>query len=800
MKRLFLWTVLCFVGLSVHAQECTLRLKGRVVDIHDSSPLAEALIVVAGSERDELTGPDGSFELDSLCPGRLQLQISHPYCATRLFTVEISANLERVFRLEHHLEVLQEVEVVEKSINQPSETARVDQIATAELERYSSGSLGDALSSLSGVSALRTGNTIVKPQIHGLHSSRVLVFTDGVRMADQEWGAEHAPNLDVNTASTLKVVKGAAGLQYAGDAVGGLVLAEAPPIALKDSAYGRVISGLQTNGRGGSITAAFTKTAVSGWFGSVQGTWKRMGDLEAPDYVLSNTGMQEGSAAIRFGKHSFDWGWEASYSYFQTDLGILRASHLGGASDQFRAIGSDRPLIVRDFTYDILAPRQDVTHQLGQAKAFLRGMRGWRWDLQYSYQQNQRFEFDIRRGEDADEASVDLRLRTHTLNLNLRTPTSWRTQVKTGMEGRFQENFANPATGIRRLIPDYEQIRIGAYAILSGGGNDSWGWEAGARYDFQYMDALKFYRTSFWEQRGYQEDFGDQILEDFGNQLLVQAIFRNHLGSASAGLYRQLGEKFRWSTNVSLSTRTPNPSEWFSEGLHHSAARIELGDLRFVPERSLQGVVNLEKEGTYFAFTLSPFYQRIQDFMQIEPTGIEQTIRGNFQVWEYRQTDAYLLGFDWDASGAITDRMDWIHQFSLVKGYDSLQDIPLILMPPARSLTTFSYRLLPRKNWTVSLINEYVFRQNEFPDTNFSAFVPETQQEELIDVSTPPEQYELWHLRSEWDLSKDNGLGWQLSLAVQNIFDSEYRDYLNRLRFYAAEPGRNIQLQIKFTF
>ncbi len=771
-----------------------------VIDSHDQSALEEALIIVAGTSRAVYTDASGGFVLNSLCAGRLQLQISHPFCATRIFSINIQSNLERTFKLEHHLEVLQEVEVTEKVLNRPTETGVVDQISTQELERYSSGSLGDALVSLSGVSALRTGNTIAKPQIHGLHSSRVLIFTQGVRMADQEWGAEHAPNLDVNSAYSLKVVKGASGLKYAGDAVGGLVLAEAQAIALKDSTFGRVITGGQSNGRGGSITASYTTTAASGWFANIQGSYKRMGDLEAPDYILSNTGVQEANGSIRFGKQGFQWGWETSYSYYHTDLAILRASHLGGASDQFRALSSSEPLIIRDFTYDILAPQQDVTHQLGRFKAYFRSAGGWKWDFLYSYQRNRRFEFDIRRGEDADLPSVDLRLTTHMVNLDLRSPTGKDLLFKTGMEARFQENFADPRTGVRRLIPDYESYRFGAYGILNSNWDRSWGWEAGIRYDFQYMDALKFFRRSLWEDREYQQDFGDLVIEDFGNQLLVQAIFRNHMASASTGVFFDFGSQYRFSLNASLATRVPNPSEWFSEGLHHSAARIELGNLRFKPEQSLNLSLSLNKRGKYLAFELSPFIQRIDDFIQIEPTGIEQTIRGNFQVWEYRQTDAYLIGFDWDSSGDITDRLDWTHQFSFVKGYDRVQDIPLILVPPAQSITTFNYRFLRKKNWSVSVQNEYVFRQNEFPDTNFTVFVPVTQQEELIDVSTPPDRYELWHFRTDWDLTGGDGLGWQLGVSVNNLFNTNYRNYLNRLRFYADEMGQNFQLQVKFNF
>ena len=40
--------------------------------------------------------------------------------------------------------------------------------------------------------------------------------------------------------------------------------------------------------------------------------------------------------------------------------------------------------------------------------------------------------------------------------------------------GRFQNNFANPDTGIRRLIPDYDKYDFGVYAIGDYKINDQW--------------------------------------------------------------------------------------------------------------------------------------------------------------------------------------------------------------------------------------------------------------------------------------------------------------------------------------
>jgi iron complex outermembrane receptor protein len=63
------------------------------------------------------------------------------------------------------------------------------------------------LTEIAGVSSLKTGSSVVKPVINGLFGSRVPVINNNVRLEDQEWGTEHAPNFDVNAAVT--VIKGA---------------------------------------------------------------------------------------------------------------------------------------------------------------------------------------------------------------------------------------------------------------------------------------------------------------------------------------------------------------------------------------------------------------------------------------------------------------------------------------------------------------------------------------------------------------------------------------------------------------
>jgi len=795
---LILFLLMAITGFS---QDCNYTLRGRVLDDHTGAPLDGATLVLLPGKQAVLSDLDGNYRLEGLCEGDYAIQLSHPACRTRIIDFEITSDQTLDLFLEHHVEELERVTVTGSAYTTKSESMLENRIELETIESFSAGSIGDVLNTLSGVNSLNTGNTVVKPMINGLHSSRVTIMNNGVRMQDQEWGAEHAPNIDLNSAGSITVLKGASALQFTGDAIGGVVISEAPRMAVKDSLFGKTILTAATNGRGGSLTSGLTKTWESGWYATVQGTVKRFGDFEAPDYVLSNTGVFERDFSIRTGYKSFDFGAEGYYSYFRNDIGILRASHLGGAADQVAAINSDRPLIIRDFTYDIDVPRQEVTHQLAQLSGFKRIEGVGKLSFSYNFQLNERFEFDVRRGDDADRAAVDLELTTHHVAVDLESEIGDQIGVKTGMAGNYQSNFANPDTGVRRLIPDYDQYRWSIYGISDIAISDALQLEAGLRFDYTYMDVLKFYRKSFWEARGYDELFPDLVVEDFGDQLLTNPELEFNNFSATAGLNYRFSNSWIVYANYSLAMRAPNASELFSEGLHHSASRIELGDLRFGSEIGNKIALTLQKKSGKWAFTLNPYINLISDFIVIEPTGVQQTIRGNFQVWEYRQTSASLTGIDFDLSTDLSDRLRFEHQFSYVRGYDRSRELPLINIPAASTANTLRYSLPDLNRLQLYVRSDYVFRQNEFPDNNFEVFIPETGTNELVDVSTPPDAYHLLEVGGSATFELFDGRSaLTTGLTVSNLFNTSYRNYLNRLRYYADELGRNIQLNLKVNY
>jgi iron complex outermembrane receptor protein len=801
MYRYFSIVIILFIS-SVTAQDCNLSLSGYIIDLHDNSLLENASIRIANTGMYAISDDKGFYKIDDICPGEYKIIVSHINCEDLSRRIKIEKSEKINFPLEHHLESLNEVLIKGELYNMSDKSAITAQISHETIDQFSNATLGDALSSLPGISSLNTGNAIVKPVIQGLHSSRVLIINNNVRMEDQQWGIDHAPNIDINSAANITVIKGSSALEYGGDAIGGVIIAEHQKAPVKDTLMGKTIVTGMSNGRGGSIATNLLKAYKNGFYLKGQGSFKKSGDFEAPDYVLSNTGVQEQNAAFELGLNKIKYGFNLHYSLFDTEIGILRASHIGNVRDLANSINSLQPSFVADFTYDINAPKQDVRHQILKANAFKKIKDFGKIDLQYAYQNNRRKEFDVRRGNRSGRAALDMELQTHNILAKLKYDAKENFESKVGVELTYQNNFPNPETGVRRLIPDYDMYKIGSFWTANYQINENWYTNAGLRYDFTYVDAQKFYQLSRWEDLGYQTEFENIIVEDLGTQLLTNPTFNFHNISANLGL-QYSKNNWVWNTIIGTASRAPNPSELFSDGLHHSIAAIELGDLRIESEQSFKFSTQLKKTFTNWQFDLSLYYNYIDNYILLEPAGFEQTIRGAFPVFEYKQTDALLTGFDLALGYDFNKNFNYSTNFSYVFGKDLSRERPLINMPPANWFNRLSYRFENLNNLKIDLSSQFVFEQTRFPDDNFTTPIlnPDTGNFDnvLIDISQPPVAYHLLNFRAEIPVNIGFGEA-QVALNITNLLDNSYRSYLNRQRFYADEIGRNIMLQLKINY
>ncbi|MEJ5106510.1 TonB-dependent receptor [Chryseobacterium sp. MYb328] len=793
--KLIYCLLLIFCGSVFTSAQKTYTVQGTVQDFHDKTMLENAVVKIGNLTAK--TDKKGAFSFDKVPAGKYTLIAKHPDCNDYTENIGVDQDLHLTIILEHHSGDIETITLHGSHKNKGSVVMKT--LDKAEIERNSTENLGNILSRISGVSALKTGNNITKPVIHGLYGSRISIMNNGVKLAEQEWGAEHAPNVDVNDFEHIDVIKGASALKYGNDGVAGVVLLEPAIPPKKDTIMGNVkLSGI-SNGKGGEISANVLKSWENEWFVKAGGSYKKLGDLYIPHHTLQNTGAETNSFNFSFGNHGFMQGFDVSYSGTNQDFGIYRGAHLGNGYDIYKAMTLGQPYFLDDFGYNIGYPKQTVEHHIAKISAYKRFADFGKITFQYSFQLNRRKEYDIRKGDLKDTPSMDLRLITHSASLiHLIERSKW--SLESGISAGFQDNYPNPATEVRRLIPDYYRYDAGAFSVFKYRFTPKLNAEAGVRYDFSRYDSYKYYDTKEWNDK-YANVFPQFYVKESGSRTLSRPIIDNHNFSANVGLNYNPSKNFDIRFNFSRMSRTPNPAELFADGLHHSAAIIEKGDLRIKKEEiynanlSLTGRFNVLKG---LQVEANPYIIFSDSFINQMPVEIQNTSRGTFAVWAYQQVKARMYGIDADAQLNILDNLKWTTSFSALRGDDLTNNEPLILMMPMNLRNSLELKLNKPTNFYIRLENENVFKQNRFPIRDQSVqFIEDGEMvTKIIDYSTPPAGFSIFHASIGADLFKNMNLNFR----INNIFNKEYKEYLNRLRYYMPEPGRNFVVTLKYNF
>lgn len=747
---------------------CTLVLSGTVRDEHDGSGLAYADVWVVELERGTAADAEGRYRLEGLCAGTYTLRVAHVGCEPVERRVTLRADMRLHIDLEHHAEELRALEVKRKRPDEQVGQAHAE-VDAETMQRAAGHDLAHMAAVLPGVAVLRSGPTIGKPVIHGLSGNRVLVMNQGIRQEDQQWGSEHAPGLDPLSGDGITVIKGAAGVAYGADAIGGVLITEPAVLPTTSGTAGdvRVLGGL--NGRGGGVAGSLQGGAKGldgvGW--RVQGSGRLFGDQEAPTYVLSNTGLREGAFSASAGWRTHRNSALLYYSWFQRELGILRAAHIGNLTDLNNAIASGRPWYSAPFTHAIDAPRQTMGHHLIKAEVGRFLNEHDRLVLTYAYQRNERQEYDIRRAGRSARPALDLLLTTHTADLVHKHHLGRRIHGRVGVSGALQGNTNLPGTGVRPLIPNYLKRTAAAFIVEHFPLNDRTELEAGARLEGTGIDVFTY---------------------DADNTLITpEHRFVNH--ALSIGLDHRFSEGLRLRANLSSAFRPPHVSELYSEGLHHGAAAIEVGDPTLGGEQAWKAVIDLS--GTFLQnrlhaeLTLHAAW--VDGYIGLMPTGQRLTIRGAFPEFTYMATDAGLHGGDLSVRFAPSPHWALRSEWSMVRGRDRAHDSWLYQMPGDRTANTLLFTPADGRSWRnmeLGLTSTVVFRQTRVPDGDFMDAPPTYHLLGLVaGAARPLGKCEL-----------------RFGLRGENVFNLAYRDYLDRFRYFADARGADVTLWVRYVF
>ena len=620
------------------------------------------------------------------------------------------------------------------------------------------------------MTALTTGPTVAKPVVRGLHSDRVLILDDGVRQEGQQWGGEHAPEIDPFGAARVEVVKGAAGVEYGAGAIGGVVRLTDAPLPEVPGLAGRVALQAFSNSAQGAASVLVEDVLARGLAWRFQGSARRAGDARSPDFVLRNSAFAEASGHLTLGLARGPVELEAHLRRYATELGIYRGSHFGNARNlqEIIARGGPDPAWNYRFSYAIDAPKQTVTHDVASLHAHVDTPDGSEVAAQYAVQHNRRQEFDAHRpyadslAAPGTRPSFDLSLWTHTLDATFTPHAGRRVSGSVGASATAQLN-QNGASGY--LVPNYSAYAGGAFAHGAVALSRRLSVDAGARVDARWMEAYPVNRTTRAPERTVRQFVG--------------------VSAALGGLYTP-GDHWSLAANVGTAWRPPNVSELYAFGVHHGTAQFEIGDAALATERSMDASVTVRHESGPVSAEASAYVNTVFGYVygreQPEPT---VTIRGTFPTVQTTQTDARLAGVDVQMEWRPLAGLDLGARGSVLRADNLVLGGPLYGVPSNRVAVrarVHGERLLGSRDPFAEVEARHVARQTREEPGAFLA-VPYPPAYTLVDVRAGAE-------------ASFAGRPLRVQVGVQNLFNVRYRDALSRFRYFVDEPGRNVTLSV----
>jgi iron complex outermembrane recepter protein len=770
-QELFAFIVL-FSGLS--SQEITGNLhsfSGQIADTITNDPLPGVSVFLPATKLGTFSLTDGKFVINNIKTGKYQVIISQVGYESKSLVLEIKENVYKKILLKSSAVKLNDVNVISNRDNIAAKNSMqsISILNEDKIENSRGQSLGETLKDIPGITLLQTGSSISKPVIRGMHSERVVILNSGIAQEGQQWGGEHAPEIDPFMPSRIEVLRGASGVEYGIGAIGGVIKIEPKNFKENTGISGILNISTFSNNRqfAGSALLDGRQDFLPGFVWQARCSYRKAGSEKSADYIIGNTGFEEQDLNIRIGYNISNLNTEISFSHFGIDIGLYRGAHIGNLDDLKRAISYDKPPVNYDFTYTIANPKQEINHDTWYFKADYKIQDIGALNLIYSYQDNHRQEYDAHRrwfdtlSSDKTTPAFDLTLITNSIDLNFSHEPFDNFYGRMGLNGTYQQNTGN---SLSYLIPNFTSYNAGFFIL------ENWIMElltlnTGFRYDLRRVRVYEYLPKNI-----------PGSIKDYSNI------------SFALGIFYELPRNWSLSSNLGTAFRPPSINELYSNGIHHGTAQYEIGDPNLKNEKSISIDLTLRRISDKFHFELSGYYNYIYNYIYLFPLpNPTLTLRGLFPTFKYEQSDASITGMD-GYFEAILKRYTAGISFSLTRGNNTDKDEPLFQMPGDKYRIYVNYK--PG--------NTELFRNNFF-EVSSSVALKQTLFPENVDYLNPPNGYILFDISCKSSIEIFN-TGLTINLNIKNIFNTAYRDYLSRYRYFVDNPGRDIIFKIQIPF
>jgi iron complex outermembrane recepter protein len=724
-------------------------------------PVVGATVRLLEIDRAQRTGANGEFAFSGVPKGSYSVFASASGYASGSKTVDLNgATATASFELQASAVALREI-VVSAS---PTPRATTDQYQSVDSKSQvdflnSTGtSFAEKLSDLPGVAVRGNGSAPSRPILRGLTDNEVLVVENGLRMGDiATFDPAHATPLEALGIARVDVVRGPASILYGPNTLGGLV---------------NVITNIvpEVSDRATSGTVNFEANSVSGEYsGFLRNVWS--GENSA--FSVSAGRLKAGDIGIPSGTYT-DPGSGASFNLKampQTDehsseagIGYAHQGTFGmwGLGVKHFEINYGVPGVPPNPDFENVPP---ATSRISQQRNTLE----WRSlfnaggplvrdvKLNASYNDYTHSEFPTAQ----DSSGVSDPQANHFHKRDFNGVLQFQQQRRGNVDGAFGL-WANiedlTIEGDQPLGPNSLTTGLAAfiYEELHAGANTRF--SAAARYDYNNIQTRPYAQST-----------------DPNFQTINVARTANAF-TASLGVVRQFSPDVSGSLNFARSFRAPTVQELFANGLDAASGTYSIGTASLGPEAGFGIDATLKGEFSGASFEFSPYVNYINNY-------IYGFLRGDtiddFPVRQFAATNARLMGFE-----AAINLQPWKY-FAIrasgdyVNAEDTQNNVPLPFTPPLRGLLRGTYQ---DEQWMA------------MAELRMAA-----SQTRLGDGDTPTAGYTVMNLGVGMRFTRGSVVH-NVSVHVDNVFNTVYRDNLSVVKDFIPQPARGIRLNFEVLY
>lgn len=726
-------------------------MSGTVSDSATGEKIPGVNVFIPELHKGSVTDIEGKYALENLPEGIFNVQFSFVGYESVIKSISLKENVILDIALEEAVIETHEIVVTAMYAAPQDETpVKVDQLSREQMSKKGNTSLVESISGIPGISQISTGAGIGKPVIRGLSSNRVVVYSQGIRIENQQWGSEHGLGVSDMGIERVEIVKGPASLLYGSDAMGGaLHLVDEKPA------------------NAGKITGDYRFRAFSNTLGISNGLGIKGSGKIARFNVRANT---QSHADYLTGDYKRVTNTRFSENELKASVGITKPRLVSNSAYNFivSKLGIPEGIGKQGTEREIEMPYQQIqSHIISSQNTFFNGKSKFKTNFGYMLNNRKEFEEDedsasAQSPEQGEEAALEMQLNTFNYDARWQYEPSEQGEIVLGLQGMSQ---TNKNSGKEALIPDAGVNDIGVVGL--------------GHYHLEKMVL----------QLGLRYDNRKIITKETGEDF--EAFTRNFqsVNASGGGVYKAVETGHALSLllfrfNAASGFRAPNLSELSSNGVHEGTFRYETGNNNLKKEQNFQVDISSHFHSKHIAVDVAAFHNSLMDYIFISPT---DSVIEQFLVYEYLQENAALYGGEFTID-VHPHPMDWLHfesSFSTVTGkLKSGGFLPLI---PANKMQN-------------SIIIE-IADDKDFVETYFNIGITSVSAQRNVaeeESSTPAYNLVSIGMGSKVKLGKQQA---SFSFTVNNLLNEKYYDHLSRLRYYGIyNAGRNMVFSVNVPF